>query len=110
VAEMCDDVCVMYAGKVAEHAPIEELFNNPQHPYTKGLLSSIPKLDTEQKSKLFEIEGMVPDLFSMPNGCRFQNRCPYAAEKCGQSPTPIQVKDGHEVSCIRYGEIDLSEN
>ncbi len=110
VAEMCDDVCVMYAGKVAEHAPVEEIFNNPQHPYTKGLLSSIPKLDTEQKSKLFEIEGMVPDLFSMPKGCRFQNRCPYAAEKCGQQPpTPVQVKGGHEVSCIRHGEIGRNE-
>ena len=107
VAEMCDDVCVMYAGKVAEHAPVEEIFNHPQHPYTKGLISSIPKLDTEQKSELFEIEGMVPDLFSMPEGCRFQNRCPYAVEKCTQPPEPIQVKDGHEVSCIRHGEIDL---
>jgi peptide/nickel transport system ATP-binding protein len=107
VAEMCDDVCVMYAGKVAEHAPVEEIFNHPQHPYTKGLISSIPKLDTEQKSELFEIKGMVPDLFSMPTGCRFQNRCPYAAEKCGQPPAPMRVKDGHEVSCIRYGEIDL---
>jgi oligopeptide/dipeptide ABC transporter ATP-binding protein len=107
VAEMCDDVCVMYAGKVAEHAPVEEIFNNPQHPYTKGLISSIPKLDTEQKSHLFEIEGMVPDLFSMPEGCRFQNRCPYAAEPCTQPQTPVQVKDGHEVSCIRHGEINL---
>ncbi len=107
VAEMCDDVCVMYAGKIAEHAPVEEIFNNPQHPYTKGLISSIPKLDTEQKSNLFEIEGMVPDLFSMPEGCRFQNRCPYATEKCGQPPALTQVKEGHEVSCIRYGEIDL---
>ncbi len=107
VAEICDDVCVMYAGKVAEHAPVEEIFNNPQHPYTQGLINSIPKLDTEQKSKLFEIKGMVPDLFSMPKGCRFQNRCPYSAEKCGQPPKSIQVKEGHEVSCIRYGEIDL---
>lgn len=107
VAEMCDDVCVMYAGKVAEHAPAGEIFNNPQHPYTQGLISSIPKLDTEQKSKLFEIEGMVPDLFSMPEGCRFQNRCPYAAEQCAHPQSPAQVKDGHEVSCIRYGEIDL---
>ena len=107
VAEMCDDVCVMYAGKVAEHAPVGEIFNNPRHPYTKGLISSIPKLDTEQKSKLFEIEGMVPDLFSMPSGCRFQNRCPYAIEKCNQPPEPIQVNAGHEVSCIRHGEIDL---
>ncbi len=109
VAEMCDDVCVMYAGKVAEHAPVEEIFNHPQHPYTKGLLCSIPKLDTEQKSKLFEIEGMVPDLFSMPEGCRFQNRCPYAAEKCTQPQSPAQVKDGHEVSCIRHGEIGRNE-
>ena len=107
VAEMCDDVCVMYAGKVAEHAPVEEIFNHPQHPYTQGLLSSIPTLDTKQKSKLFEIEGMVPDLFSMPEGCRFQNRCPYAAEKCSQPQSSVQVKNGHEVSCIRHGEIDL---
>jgi oligopeptide/dipeptide ABC transporter ATP-binding protein len=106
VAEMCNDVCVMYAGKVAEHAPVEEIFNNPKHPYTKGLINSIPKLDTEQKSKLFEIEGMVPDLFSMPEGCRFQNRCPYATAQCTQPPTPERVKDGHEVSCIRHAEIN----
>ncbi|WP_372808967.1 oligopeptide/dipeptide ABC transporter ATP-binding protein [Pontiella sp.] len=105
VAEMCDDVCVMYAGKVAEHAPVGEIFNNPKHPYTQGLIHSIPKLDTEQKSKLFEIEGMVPDLFSMPEGCRFQNRCPHATAACKQAPVPERVKDGHEVSCIRHAEI-----
>ncbi len=105
VAEMCDDVCVMYAGRVAEKAPVSEIYNNPQHPYTKGLLKSIPKLDTEQKSKLYEIEGMVPDLFSMPEGCRFQNRCPYAEEKCKQPIPTHQLSDVHSVNCIRHGEI-----
>jgi len=107
VAEMCDDVCVMYAGKVVEHAPVDEIYTNPRHPYTKGLIRSIPRLDTAQKSRLFEIRGMVPDLFSMPEGCRFQNRCPHAAEKCKGPVLPVQVKTGHEVSCIRHGEIDL---
>ena len=105
VAEVCDDVCVMYAGKVAEHAPVEEIFNNPKHPYTQGLINSIPTLDTEQKSNLFEIEGMVPDLFSMPEGCRFQNRCPHAAEQCIQPQRSELVKAGHEVACIRHAEI-----
>ena len=107
VAELCDDVCVMYAGKVAEYAPVEEIFSNPKHPYTKGLLSSIPKLDTEQKSHLFEIKGMVPDLFSMPEGCRFQNRCPFATDLCKRPQKPERIQEGHEVSCIRHKEIDL---
>ena len=106
VAEMCGKVCVMYAGKVAERAPVGEIFNNAKHPYTQGLINSIPKLDTAQKSKLFEIEGMVPDLFSMPEGCRFQNRCPHATGQCTQPPPPVTVKHGHEVSCIRHAEIN----
>ncbi len=105
VAEMCDDVCVMYAGKVAEQGSVNDIFESPRHPYTQGLLKSIPKLETEQKSKLYEIEGMVPDLFSMPEGCRFQNRCPYAKEVCQQEIPYHDVKENHRVNCIRLGEI-----
>jgi oligopeptide/dipeptide ABC transporter ATP-binding protein len=76
IAEICDDVVVMYAGKVAEKATVFELFKNPQHPYTQGLLASIPRLETERKSRLSIIKGMVPALDEMPRGCRFQNRCP----------------------------------
>lgn len=105
VAEMCDKVCVMYAGQVAEMAPVDDIFHNPQHPYTRGLLSSIPRLETEGKSQLYEIDGMVPDLFSMPEGCRFQNRCPHADDRCKGSIPSSQVGDEHAVHCIRYGEL-----
>lgn len=105
VAEMCDDVCVMYAGKIAEQGSVTDIFQTPSHPYTQGLLKSIPKLETEQKSKLYEIEGMVPDLFSMPEGCRFQNRCPHAKESCNHEIPYHDLKDNHRVNCIRFGEI-----
>lgn len=106
VAEMCDEVCVMYAGRVAERGPVQTIFNDPKHPYTRGLLQSIPKLDTEQKAPLFEIEGMVPDLFNMPAGCRFQNRCPYAEEKCKSDIPLVEFSDHHAASCIRIGEFE----
>ncbi|MCK5834615.1 MAG: ABC transporter ATP-binding protein [Lentisphaeria bacterium] len=105
VAEVCDDVCVMYAGRVAEKGPVHEIFQNPKHPYTKGLLNSIPKLDTIPKAPLFEISGMVPDLMSMPEGCRFQNRCNFVTEDCKQTIPTYKVAPGHTVNCIRYGEI-----
>ncbi len=106
VADMCDDVCVMYAGRVAEHAPVDTIFANPRHPYTQGLINSIPKLDTPQKSKLYEIEGMVPDLFNMPKGCRFQNRCPHATDNCKQEIPEIKINDNHIANCIRLGEFE----
>jgi oligopeptide/dipeptide ABC transporter ATP-binding protein len=105
VAEVCDDVCVMYAGRVAEKGPVDEIFANPKHPYTQGLLNSIPKLDTVPKAPLFEISGMVPDLMSMPQGCRFQNRCNFATEACKNKIPTYQVAPGHTVNCIRYGDI-----
>ena len=105
VAEMCDEVCVMYAGRIAEQASVKEIFKNPQHPYTKGLLGSIPKLQTERKSKLFEINGMVPDLFSMPEGCRFQNRCKFATKKCQEEIPLTTIKENHLLACIRHEEI-----
>ena len=67
----------MYAGRIAERGPVEQIFNQPSHPYTQGLLASIPRLSTPRKSKLPIIEGMVPGLADMPAGCRFQNRCPH---------------------------------
>ena len=100
IAEICDDVVVMYAGKIAETATALELFRNSKHPYTKGLLDSIPRLDSKRKSRLRIIEGTVPGLDEMPNGCRFENRCPEAMEICRATPPPItQVGDTHSVFC-----------
>ena len=103
IAEICDDVVVMYAGKIAETATALELFRNPKHPYTKGLLDSIPRLDSKRKSRLRIIEGTVPGLDEMPNGCRFGNRCPDAMEICRTTSPPVtQVGDTHSVFCYLY--------
>ena len=106
IAETCDDVVVMYAGKVAEKGTVFDLFDRPKHPYTQGLLASIPTLDTEPKSKLSIIEGMVPGLLDLPQGCRFQNRCPHQQPQCVEAPPQMQVAEpGHEVSCVRWQEL-----
>lgn len=100
IAEVCDDVVVMYAGKLAEVSDSKELFKNPKHPYTQGLLSSIPRLDNKRKIKLNVIKGMVPSLYEIPDGCRFQNRCPYVMEICKKvSPTMYSVNKDHYASC-----------
>ena len=102
VAEVCDRVAVMYAGNVVEVADVTELFRNPLHPYTQGLLASVPRVDVvaEQKS----IQGSVPDLMFPPSGCRFHPRCPKAFEKCpAAKPTLIEVSPGHLVSCFLFG-------
>jgi oligopeptide/dipeptide ABC transporter ATP-binding protein len=100
IAELCDEVVVMYAGKVAEIAPIHELFHNPRHPYTRGLLSSIPTLDMARKGKLNVIEGVVPSLDMLPPGCRFENRCPFAQEICRTAPPPLtSVGADHRAAC-----------
>lgn len=102
VAELCDDICVMYAGKIVEEANVYELFNNPSHPYTKGLLKSIPKVN-EDKKELFNIKGMVPNLLNLPKGCRFAPRCTEAFSKCYKSiPKPIKINNNHTVSCWKY--------
>ncbi|MEX0941299.1 MAG: ABC transporter ATP-binding protein [Pseudomonadales bacterium] len=106
IAETCNRVVVMYAGKVAEKGTVYELFDEPKHPYTKGLLASIPRLETRPKSKLAIIEGMVPGLLDLPCGCRFENRCPYRENRCTTSHPGIEtVNAGHEVSCYRWREI-----
>jgi oligopeptide/dipeptide ABC transporter ATP-binding protein len=103
IAETSDRVLVMYAGKVAENAPVGKLFREPMHPYTKGLLLSIPRLEGERKSKLHVIKGMVPALHELPEGCRFRNRCPVAMEICGTAPPPpFRIDNEHLVSCYLY--------
>ena len=103
IAETCDDVLVMYAGKVAETAPVLELFNNPKHPYTKGLLESIPRLEIKRKSQLSIIKGMVPGLDELPKGCRFENRCPDVMEICRTKHPPVtEVGENHSVSCYLF--------
>ena len=103
IAEVCDDVVVMYAGRIAETATVYDLFNKPQHPYTKGLLESIPRLENESKSRLKVIKGMVPDLADFPKGCRFENRCPDAMDVCRVAPPSItEVDKNHFVSCYLY--------
>ncbi len=106
IAETCEDVVVMYAGKMAEAGSVYDIFDQPKHPYTKGLLASIPTLDTIPKSKLSVIDGMVPGLLDLPSGCRFENRCPYRQESCTATQPPIEtINDQHKVSCLRWQEI-----
>lgn len=103
IAETCDDVMVMYAGRVAEQGTVEQVFGAPRHPYTQGLLSSIPRLTTPRKSKLSAIEGMVPALHEMPAGCRFNNRCPHADERCANEfPMLDGTQDGHVAACHNW--------
>jgi peptide/nickel transport system ATP-binding protein len=101
VAEVCDEVAVMYAGEIVERAPVDELFANPQHPYTVGLLGSIPRLD-HRVAHLATIEGMVPNMTSPPAACRFAARCPFVADICIKSPPPLAtVSPGHTTRCLR---------
>jgi len=104
IAEICDDVLVMYAGTVAERASAVELFKNPRHPYTMGLLSSIPRLEGIRKTHLNTIRGMVPSLYDLPDGCRFQNRCPYVMPGCQIEPPALRVvgDEDHVASCYLY--------
>ena len=101
VAEICDHVAVMYAGEIVEYAPVGALFATPQHPYTIGLLGSIPRLDVKAE-ELAAIEGMVPSLAELPAGCRFAPRCPFVWERCRQALPPLAVVGpGHRSRCIR---------
>jgi len=99
IAETCDTVAVMYAGKTAETAPVAALFRNPRHPYTRGLLSSIPRLDFPRKTPLNVIRDTVPDLRDLPEGCRFRNRCPYAKPLCRTQPPMAAADEDHFAAC-----------
>jgi oligopeptide/dipeptide ABC transporter ATP-binding protein len=114
VAEVADEVVVMYAGQVAEQGTVREIFKNPKHPYTKGLLNSIPTLSKDptgkmKKKRLETIPGIVPNLLYLPKGCRFQDRCPYVLDECRMGPIqlrkiPAKIEDAetpHAIRCIR---------
>lgn len=106
VAEMCDHVVVMYAGNVVEKTDVFRLFENPSHPYTQGLMNSMPRLDAPSKSQLKAIEGNVPSLTQMPKGCRFSNRCDHSTTRCDQSkPRLTPLSEQHLVSCFHVREI-----
>ncbi len=100
VAEMADEVAVMYAGRVVERASGAAIFDDPQHPYTLGLLGSIPKIE-EQRDRLLAIEGAVPPPFALPSGCRFHPRCVFADAACiAQDPPLRQIEHAHHVACL----------
>lgn len=103
VAEMCDEVIIMYAGKIVERTNVDNLFHNPKHPYTKLLIASIPRIDLEV-SELSTIQGIVPSLKNMPTiGCRFADRCPSVKPECSTiTPQLSQIGEGHEVACLLY--------
>ena len=101
VAEVCDDVAVMYAGQIVERAPVAALFEEPQHPYTLGLMGSIPRLD-ERAERLATIEGALPDMTAPPAACRFAPRCPFVEERCtAGTPPVVTLAPGHWSRCFR---------
>jgi oligopeptide/dipeptide ABC transporter ATP-binding protein len=100
VAENCDTVAVMYAGRIVETGPKRALFRNPRHPYTQGLLRAVPRLDHPPKQPLSTIPGTVPNLLHLPVGCRFQARCPWAQDRCArEEPGLLPVEEGHRAAC-----------
>jgi peptide/nickel transport system ATP-binding protein len=99
VAENVDDVAVMYAGRILERAPIREILEQPQHPYTWGLLQSIPRLDAPRRERLTPIAGLPPSLLAPPPGCPFHPRCPYAFASCGTDVPDLRAANGHRVAC-----------
>ncbi len=110
VAQTCDDAAVMYLGRIVEKADVLTLMTHPRHPYTRGLLASLPSL-TGEKERLPSIEGTVPSLTEIPPGCPFHPRCPYAEPgRCdvGGPPPMEKITDDHEIACVRWREIDSS--
>ena len=107
VAHTCDEVAVMYLGRIVEHAPTRELFSNPKHPYTKALLSSIPSIDPDKQNKAIELKGEIPSSMNPPSGCVFHTRCQYANENCKKTVPKLEKLNGsnHQASCLRINEI-----
>ena len=110
VAEIADRVAVMYAGRIIESGTVYEIFDRPSHPYTRGLLAAIPRLDGDRHSRLSTIEGSVPSLHSLPSGCRFRNRCSFAIDQCSSAVPALDAMDSkmphdHRVACHRWQEV-----
>ena len=100
VADMADNIIVMYAGKIVERGVSEDIFYDPRHPYTWALMNSVPRLDLDRKEQLTTIEGSIPDVIHPPKGCPFCSRCPYAMNVCAEyMPEPLDISDTHQVSC-----------
>ncbi len=105
IAEMADSIAVMYTGRIVEYSDVKTIFKNPQHPYTYGLLHSIPLVTKPRKpgERLATIEGVVPNPYHMPKGCKFHPRCPYATKKCREEEPPLEeISPGHWVRCWNY--------
>lgn len=106
VAETCQRVIVMYLGQIVEEADVKDLFTSPAHPYTVGMMKSIPQLEDEDRERLYVIKGTVPLLSQIPEGCRFAPRCPYATEECRKTMPELRtLKNNHRVRCHRSEEI-----
>ncbi len=109
VAEFCERIIVMYTGRIVEEAPVERLFESPKHPYTQGLLRSLPKLTeaaTGGRQRLETIPGIVPSISDLPRGCKFNTRCPEVMEICyGDEPARMMVGDDHDARCYLYGDL-----
>jgi peptide/nickel transport system ATP-binding protein/oligopeptide transport system ATP-binding protein len=109
IAGIADRVIVMYAGQVVEHAPVRELFENPQHPYTKALLKTIPSVSAARAKRLTIIEGQPPMLSAQPTACPFRDRCPVAMPACDQkNPMRYEVGAGHDVACLRADPLEVA--
>lgn len=104
VSEAADRVIVMYCGKIVEEADVKTLFKNPLHPYTVGLLNSIPQIDDDSDERLYMIKGMVPNPLNMPPGCSFSDRCDRSMERCTREIPELLEIDGHKVRCFLYEE------
>jgi peptide/nickel transport system ATP-binding protein len=106
VAEVADRVCVMYTGRIVEESPVADIFERPKHPYTQGLLKSVPKLSAhhlEKVTRLQTIDGTVPSPTNLPEGCHFAPRCEFRMEKCTHGVIPLyQIENGVEVRCVLY--------
>lgn len=109
VSEAADRVIVMYCGKIVEEADVKTLFKNPLHPYTVGLLKSIPQIDDDSDDRLYMIKGMVPNPLNMPSGCSFSDRCDRSTERCTKEMPELQEIDGHKVRCFLYEEAKEGE-
>ena len=107
VAEMCDDVAVMYAGHIVEYGTLEEVFNDTKHPYTEGLFDSLPNIH-KRVEKLHPIQGLMPDPSNLPKGCTFAERCPYATDECReQEPETFEFSETHRAACSAYRNSDF---
>jgi oligopeptide/dipeptide ABC transporter, ATP-binding protein, C-terminal domain len=105
IAEMCDNAAIIYAGQIVEYASTREVFRNPSHPYTMGLMAAIPKVYAP-KTRLASIAGSPPDLINLPRGCKFARRCKFATQKCVQEEPPLEeISPGHFSKCWYAREI-----